>query len=56
MQPAALTAGGDDAELGRLFAAASAVGHNTGAATLLGLLQGCAASARLPRQFTPTRP
>jgi hypothetical protein len=45
-----ITAGGDEAEIGRLVAAALAVGHSSGAAALLGLLQGCAACAEAKRQ------
>ena len=45
---ACIAAGSDDATIGRAVAAALAVGHSSGAAALLGLLQGCAACAELP--------
>jgi hypothetical protein len=46
---AACIAASDDAATGRAVAAALAVGHSSGAAAILGLLQGCAACAELPR-------
>ncbi len=45
---ACIAAGSDDAAIGRVVAAALAVGHSSGAAAVLGLLHGCAACAALP--------
>ncbi len=45
---ACIAAGSDDATVGRVAAAALAVGHSSGAAAVLGLLHGCAACAELP--------
>ncbi len=45
---ACIAAGSDDAAIVRAVAAALAVGHSSGAAAMLGLLQGCAACAELP--------
>ena len=41
---AGIAAGGDDTVIGRAVAAALAVGHSSGAASLLGLLDGCCAA------------
>lgn len=45
---ACIAAGSDDATVGRVVAAALAVGYSSGAAAVLGLLHGCAACAELP--------
>jgi len=45
---AGVAAGSDDTVIGRAVAGALAVGHSSGAAGLLGLLDGCAACAETP--------
>lgn len=56
---AGIVAGSDDAAIACAVAAALAVGHSSGAAAVLGLLQGCAACAErrlTPAPMRPSRP